>query len=234
VIADLHFAPTELNRQNLLREGISDRSIKVTGNTVIDALQYIVKLPPPPQVETWLNEWGIISGQRRLILVTAHRRENFGEPIRSICQSLRSLAERYGDSIRILYPVHLNPNIQGPVYELLNNIPQVILTQPVDYLSLVHLMKAAHIVLTDSGGIQEEATGLGKPTLVLREKTERPEGLEAGVLKLVGSDPQKILHEASLLMDDEKTYTVMAHAANPFGDGKAAGRIVQAITDYSE
>ncbi len=234
VIADLHFAPTELNRQNLLREGIFDRSIKVTGNTVIDALQYIVKLPPPPQVEAWLTEWGISSGQRRLILVTAHRRENFGKPIRNICQSLRSLAERYADSIRILYPVHLNPNVQGPVYDLLNNIPQVILTQPVDYLSLVHLMKAAHIVLTDSGGIQEEATGLGKPTLVLREKTERPEGLEAGVLKLVGSDPQKILQEASLLMDDEKVYTAMAHAANPFGDGKAAGRIVKAIMDYSE
>ena len=169
-----------------------------------------------------------------MILVTAHRRENFGEPIRNICRGLHMLADHFGDSIRIIYPVHLNPNIQQPVYELLKGLPQVVLTLPVDYLTLVHLMKAAFIVLTDSGGIQEEATGLGKPTLVLREKTERPEGLEAGVLKLVGSDPQVILEEASRLLEDANVYAEMAHAANPFGDGKAAGRIVQAIKEYSE
>lgn len=232
VIADLHFAPTEFSRQNLLREGIHDECIKVTGNTVIDALQQISQFPPPAQVAEWLNRWGILSGERRLILVTAHRRENFGKPIREICHGLRLLAEHYGDAIRILYPVHLNPNIQEPVYSLLKNIEQVVLTSPVDYLSLVHLMKASSIVLTDSGGIQEEATGLGKPTLVLREKTERPEGVEAGVLKLVGSDPQLILNEASRLLDDEKAYVAMAHAANPFGDGRAANRIVRAILEY--
>jgi len=233
VIADLHFSPTEYSRQNLLREGVSDECIKVTGNTVIDALQQISQFPPPAQVAEWLEDWSISSGNRRLVLVTAHRRENFGEPIRDICRGLRLLAERYGDSIRILYPVHLNPNIQEPVYSLLKGVEQVVLTSPVDYLSLVHLMKASTIVLTDSGGIQEEATGLGKPTLVLREKTERPEGVEAGVLKLVGSDPRLILDEASKLLDDEKAYTAMAHAANPFGDGCAAGRIVRAIVEYS-
>lgn len=232
VIADLHFAPTEFSRQNLLREGIHDECIKVTGNTVIDALQQISQFSPPTKVAEWLDQWGISSSERRLILVTAHRRENFGEPIRRICSGLRLLAERYGDSIRILYPVHLNPNIQEPVYSLLKDIDPVILTSPVDYLSLVHLMKASSIVLTDSGGIQEEATGLGKPTLVLREKTERPEGVEAGVLKLVGSDPRLILDEASRLLNDEEAYAAMAHTVNPFGDGHAAGRIVKAILDY--
>ncbi len=233
-LADLHFAPTDFNRKNLLREGIPDIKIRVTGNTVIDALQHITQFPPPKQVVDWLTQWGIISGQRRLILVTAHRRENFGQPIQNICRALRLLVDHYGDGICILYPVHLNPNIQEPVYKLLKDIPQVILTQPMDYLSLIHLMKAAYVVLTDSGGIQEEATGLGKPTLVLREKTERPEGLEAGVLKLVGSDTQKIVNETKLLMDDHNHYASMAHAANPFGDGRAAARIVQAIVEYSE
>lgn len=233
-LADLHFAPTEASRDNLLREGIPAQSIRVTGNTVIDALQHISQFPPPVQVSDWLAQWGITSGQRRLILVTAHRRENFGQPIQNICRALRLLVERYEDTLRILYPVHMNPNIQEPVNKLLKDVPQVILTPPMDYLSLVHLMKAAHIVLTDSGGIQEEATGLGKPTLVLRDKTERPEGLEAGVLKLVGSDVQRIVNEASKLMDDQDAYASMAHAANPFGDGKAAARIVQAIMEYSE
>lgn len=233
-LADLHFAPTEASRDNLLREGIPAQSIRVTGNTVIDALQHISQFPPPVQVADWLAHWGITSGQRRLILVTAHRRENFGQPIQNICRALRLLVERYEDTLRILYPVHMNPNIQEPVNKLLKDVPQVILTPPMDYLSLVHLMKAAHIVLTDSGGIQEEATGLGKPTLVLRDKTERPEGLEAGVLKLVGSDEQRIVNEASELMDDQDAYASMAHAANPFGDGKAAARIVQAIMEYSE
>lgn len=233
-LADLHFAPTEASRDNLLREGIPAQSIRVTGNTVIDALQHISQFPPPVQVADWLAHWGITSGQRRLILVTAHRRENFGQPIQNICRALRLLVERYEDTLRILYPVHMNPNIQEPVNKLLKDVPQVILTPPMDYLSLVHLMKAAHIVLTDSGGIQEEATGLGKPTLVLRDKTERPEGLEAGVLKLVGSDVQRIVNEASKLMDDQDAYASMAHAANPFGDGKAAARIVQAIMEYSE
>ena len=188
----------------------------------------------PPQVNTWLQGWQIASGQKRLILVTAHRRENFGQPIESIWAALQQLARRYAGTVQIVYPVHLNPYIQEPVYRLLGEEPNIHLLPPVDYLPLVHLMKAATLVLTDSGGIQEEATGLGKPTLVLREKTERPEGVQAGVLKLVGTDTDKIVHEASTLLDDPQAYTAMAHAANPFGDGHAAEKIVKALLEYQE
>jgi UDP-N-acetylglucosamine 2-epimerase (non-hydrolysing) len=233
VVADLHFAPTLLSRENLLKEGISDRAILVTGNPAIDALRQISKMPPPQEVQVWLEKWGISASKRRLILVTAHRRENFGSPLENICKALASLASIYGDSIQIVYPVHLNPNIQEPVHDLLGNIPGIELLPPIDYLPLVHLMKAATVVLTDSGGIQEEATGLGKPTLVLREKTERPEGVEAGVLKLVGTDSQKIVDETRNLLDNESAYAVMAHAANPFGDGHAAERIVNGILEYN-
>jgi len=234
VTADLHFAPTEFNRQNLLREGVPDWRIAVTGNTVIDALKEIADTEPPQNVQNWLREWGVSGSGRRLVLVTAHRRENFGEPIEHICEALRTLAENYGDDLQFVYPVHLNPNIQEPVNRILKNIPNLHTLPPVDYLSLVHLMKSAHIVLTDSGGIQEEATGLGKPTLVLREKTERPEGIEAGVLKLAGTQSETIVREASNLLENEGEYQRMARAANPFGDGKAAGRIVRALLDYVE
>lgn len=233
VIADLHFAPTEYSRANLLREGVADWRIKVTGNTVIDALRTIVEKDSPAQVNEWLQEWGIGKNGKRLILVTAHRRENFGLPIRQICAALRTLSQRYGDRVHFVYPVHLNPNIKTPVFELLDDISQISLIPPVDYISLVYLMKNASFVLTDSGGIQEEASGLGKPTLVLREVTERPEGVEAGVLKLVGCDPEVIVREASRLLDDADTYASMAKASNLFGDGKAAGRIVEAVVNYS-
>lgn len=234
VVADLHFAPTEFNRQNLLREGVPDWRIAVTGNTVIDTLKEIAAAETPQNVQNWLQEWGVAGGGRRLVLVTAHRRENFGEPIEHICEAIRTLSEKYGDELQFVYPVHLNPNIQEPVNRILKNIPNLHTLPPVDYLSLVHLMKAAYIVLTDSGGIQEEATGLGKPTLVLREKTERPEGIEAGVLKLAGTDTHTIVAEASTLLDDQTSYDQMARAANPFGDGQAAGRIVRALLDYVE
>ena len=229
VLADLHFAPTERSRDNLLHEGIAEARIKVTGNTVIDALHQIIKSETPPQVRAWLEDWGIRQGGRRLVLVTAHRRENFGAPIQRICEAVRSLAERYGNDLRIVYPVHLNPNIQEPVYHLLGDIPGISLIQPVDYISLIHLIKHATIVLTDSGGIQEEASGLGKPALVLREVTERPEGVEAGVLKLVGSDSGVIVREASRLLDNADAYAEMARVTSLFGDGKAAGRIVEAM-----
>lgn len=232
VTADLHFAPTQLSRENLLREGIPDQHIVVTGNPAIDALQMIVKLPAPAQVDAWIKEWGIAEGKRWLVLITAHRRENFGEPIEAICEAIKTLALHYGDSIRLVYPVHLNPNIQGPVKRILGEVPGVTLLPPLEYLSLVHLMKASTLILTDSGGIQEEATGLGKPTLVLREKTERPEGVTAGVLKLVGTDPEKIVTETKRLLDDPKAYDAMAHAENPFGDGRAAERIVKSLLDY--
>ena len=234
VVADLHFAPTDFARANLLREGIPDGRIRVTGNTVIDALNYIIDKPTPPQVEQWLQKWGIGKEDRRLVLVTAHRRENFGAPIRQICQALRVLSEHFGREVQFVYPVHLNPNIQIPVHELLADLENVHLVDPLDYLSLIHLMRSATVVLTDSGGIQEEAAGLGKPTLVLREVTERPEGLQAGVLRLVGSDPQKIIDETTRLLEDKAAYARMAQATNIFGDGKAAARIVDALVTFTE
>ncbi len=232
VLADLHFAPTEHSRQNLLREGVPERSIVVTGNPVIDALREIAARPAPPEAQELLDRLGICQGGKELVLVTAHRRENFGQPFENICQALRSLAEAYPQRLQLVYPVHLNPNIQEPAYRLLASTPNITLLKPLDYLPLVHLMKHATLVLTDSGGIQEEATSLGKPTLVLRNVTERPEGVEAGVLKLVGTDPQLILSEACRLLEDPAAYQAMANARNPFGDGHAAGRIVQAILNY--
>lgn len=232
VTADLHFAPTNLSRDNLLREGIEERRVLVTGNTSIDALKLIAAKPAPDQVSGWIKEWGISDASKRLVLVTAHRRENFGEPIKQICLAIKELAERYGDSLEIVYPVHLNPNIQEPVKNILGEQSGVTLLPPVEYVSLVHLMKAAALILTDSGGIQEEATGLGKPALVLRDKTERPEGVTAGVLRLVGTEAPRIVAEASRLLDDRAAYDGMAHAENPFGDGHAAERIVRGILDF--
>ena len=233
-IADLHFAPTELARQNLLHEGVEDEHIHVTGNTDIDALHMVLKMPPPAGITEKFKEWNIAEGRNHLVLVTAHRRENFGQPIEDICAALQTLAHDYAGKLQIAYPVHLNPNIQEPVYRLLGSEPNIHLLEPLDYLPMVNFMKAASIVLTDSGGIQEEATGLGKPTLVLREKTERPEGVEAGVLRLVGTDPSRIVSETHRLLDNEEEYTKMARAANPFGDGHAAERIVSALLEFNE
>jgi UDP-N-acetylglucosamine 2-epimerase (non-hydrolysing) len=234
VVADLHFAPTEHSRQNLLKEGVPDWRIVVTGNPVIDALQEIVRLPIPVEAQELLDRHGIRPGGRELVLVTAHRRENFGRPLEEICAGLRGLAERYAERIHVVYPVHLNPNVQEPVRRLLGGVTNISLTSPLEYLPLVHLMKRAKLVLTDSGGIQEEATGLGVPTLVLRRTTERPEGVEAGVLRLVGTDAEAIQAEAIRLLEDEAAYRAMAQAANPFGDGRAAGRIVAALKDFRE
>lgn len=234
VVADLHLAPTEHSRQNLLREGIPDWRIALTGNPVIDALNEISARPAPAETVALLREKNIGTGGRKLILVTAHRRENFGQPIEDICAALKSLAEAYTDKIQVIYPVHLNPNIQEPVYRLLSGVSNITLLPPLEYLELVHLERSAYLVLTDSGGIQEEATGLGVPTLVMRNTTERPEGVEAGVLKLVGTDSGIIFREASRLLDDDQTYRAMSHAANPFGDGHAAERIVKAVMEFRE
>ncbi|MGI6741039.1 MAG: non-hydrolyzing UDP-N-acetylglucosamine 2-epimerase [Brevefilum sp.] len=234
VLADLHFAPTENNRQNLLREGIPDELIKITGNPAIDALKMIIEKPAPPAVEALLKQGDILSGDRRLVLVTAHRRENFGEPIQNICRAIKQLANQYADSVTIIYPVHLNPNIQKPVYESLAEIPNIKLMAPLDYLDLVHLMKHAALILTDSGGIQEEAPSLGIPTLVLRERTERQEGVATGTLKLVGTDPETILQEARRLLDDPDAHAAMAGAVNPYGDGHAAQQIVRALLERWE
>jgi UDP-N-acetylglucosamine 2-epimerase (non-hydrolysing) len=234
VVADLHFAPTENNRQNLLSEGIPDELIKVTGNPAIDALRIIAQQPEPPETAALLEKAGVSSGKRRLVLVTAHRRENFGKPIRKICHALKELAQSYADDITLIYPVHLNPNIQKPVYEILSDTENILLLPPLDYLPLVHLMKNATLILTDSGGIQEEAPSLGVPTLVLRERTERQEGIKAGTLKLVGTETHTIVSEAKRLLDDPQAHKTMAGAVNPYGDGYAAERIVDALIKYCQ
>lgn len=224
VIADLHFAPTERSKQNLLREGIDEDIIKVTGNTVIDALQYVSRQPEPPEVAQLLTE-----KPQKLILVTAHRRENFGTPIENICNALLQLAKR--KDVRIIYPVHLNPNIQEPVHRLLTGAKNITLLPPLDYLPLVHLMKHSALILTDSGGIQEEAPAFGVPTLVLRDVTERPEGVEAGTLKLAGTETSQIVEMVTRLLEDESEYAKMARAANPYGDGHAAEKIIQSLLE---
>lgn len=233
VVADLHFAPTEWSRDNLLRENIPAEKIIVTGNPVIDALHIVADLPPSEEFSSLVRKVGLpekpTQDGPRLVLVTAHRRENFGAPLERICAALRWLAESYGDSLRIIYPVHLNPYVQEPVYRLLGNIPNILLTPPLDYLPMVHIMKRARLVLTDSGGLQEEAPGLGVPVLVMREVTERPEGIAAGTVRLVGTDTDKILNESKKLLDDDEAHEAMARAVNPYGDGHAAERIVQAL-----
>ncbi len=241
VTADLHFAPTQWTRQNLLREGVDEKLIAVTGNPVIDALQFVAKQPEPADMTQLTDRLGIssrtsyVEGRsgtgRSLVLVTAHRRESFGKPLEAVCEALRTLAAR-GD-VEIVYPVHLNPNVQEPVYRLLGKTPHITLLPPLDYLPLVHLMKHATLILTDSGGIQEEAPAFGVPVLVLREVTERPEGIEAGTVKLVGTNPQRILGEANCLLDDPVAYARMAHAVNPYGDGRAAERIVRLLLERS-
>ena len=231
VVADLHFAPTENNRQNLLREGISDEIIRVTGNTSIDALHLIIRQPTPQETTHILEQARVSPGDRRLVLVTAHRRENFGQPILDICKALRKLADQYRDEITLVYPVHLNPNIQEPVYNELSDVENILLLPPLDYLPLIHLMKHATLILTDSGGIQEEAPSLGIPTLVLRERTERQEGVTAGTLKLVGTQPDTIFTAAQELLDVPEAYAAMSGAVNPYGDGHAAERIAEALLE---
>jgi len=230
VTADLHFAPTEQSRQNLLNENVPLGRIVVTGNPVIDALRQAALKAPPPEIVELLD--GL--GKRRLVLVTAHRRENFGGPLKDICMALKLLAETYEDSVQIVYPVHLNPNVQNTVYPRLEKVPNISLLPPLDYLPMVHLMKRATLVLTDSGGLQEEAPGLGVPVLVMRQLTERPEGIAAGTVRLVGTNTAKIVAETRRLLDDPAEHAKMAQAANPYGDGHAAQRIVDAILAYPE
>jgi UDP-N-acetylglucosamine 2-epimerase (non-hydrolysing) len=229
VIADRHFAPTTRARDNLLREDVPADRILVTGNPGIDALHWIAQQPETPQVRALLAD--VQARGARTILVTAHRRENFGEPLESICLALRDLVARYAGTVRIIYPVHRNPNVWEPVQRLLGGVEHITLLPPLDYLPNLQLMRRAYLVITDSGGIQEEATGLGVPALVLREVTERPEGLETGALRIVGTDRQRIVAEASRLLADPAAYARMAGAENPFGDGHAAERIVAALLE---
>ena len=225
-LSDLLFAPTERARQNLLAEGIHDERIRVTGNTVIDALLWAASLPFDAH-----NSDVPTCGRAdvRTLLVTAHRRESFGEPLRRICAALRTLAGR-GD-VHIVYPVHRNPNVWETVYTELDGTAGITLLPPVNYRELVHLLQNCFLVLTDSGGIQEEAPSLGKPVLVLREVTERPEGVEAGTARVVGTNPERIVSEANRLLDDPHAYEAMARTVNPYGDGHAAERIVAALLE---
>jgi UDP-N-acetylglucosamine 2-epimerase (non-hydrolysing) len=231
-IADLHFAPTERAAENLRRENISSSAIHITGNTVVDAVNWAVRQPHGSTFcDRLLSE--LRTSQCRLILVTLHRRESFGPKLENICLALKDLAEQCAGSAHILLPVHLNPNVSKPVRRILSDVSSVTLATPLDYLPLIHLLKASYLVLTDSGGIQEEAPSFGKPVLVLRDVTERPEGVLAGVAKLVGADRHRIVSEAIELLQNPVAYKSMAMAQNPYGDGHASERILQAILDYA-
>jgi UDP-N-acetylglucosamine 2-epimerase (non-hydrolysing) len=220
-VSDLHFAPTEIARENLLREGMDEAGIVVTGNTVIDALLEVAS-----RDYDWnTGELTDVPRDKRLILVTAHRRESFGEPLRQICAALEEIAGRFPDA-RIVYPVHPNPNVRGVVYGQLSGVENITLLDPLEYLSFVQLMKASYLVLTDSGGLQEEAPSLGKPVLVLREVTERLEGVAAGTVKVVGTARRRIVEETARLIEDRAEYERMSRAINPYGDGHASERIV--------
>lgn len=240
-IATLDFAPTPLSRQNLLNEGVPEDHIYVTGNTVIDALHIVVnKIKSDSQLSETLTENLKTQGYevkrlecgRKLVLITGHRRENFGDGFLNICKAIKHLSEKYQD-VDFVYPMHLNPNVRKPIHEIfgdnLNDLGNLFFIEPLEYLDFVFLMEKSTIVLTDSGGIQEEAPGLGKPVLVMRDTTERPEALDAGTVKLVGTNYNKIVDNVSLLLDDEKEYDCMSRANNPYGDGKASQRIADAL-----
>ncbi|WP_167141453.1 non-hydrolyzing UDP-N-acetylglucosamine 2-epimerase [Pseudomonas sp. OTU750018] len=229
-LANLHFAPTATSQSNLLREGIDPSTIIVTGNTVIDALLDVVKrLDHDPELNAKAAAPSdFLDSTRKLILVTGHRRESFGDGFERICQALGEVAQQHPD-VDIVYPVHLNPNVREPVNRLLSGISNVYLIEPLDYLPFVSLMSRAYIILTDSGGIQEEAPSLGKPVLVMRDTTERPEAVDAGTVKLVGTNTRNIVRELNHLLVDQDAYQVMSYAHNPYGDGKACGRIIEAL-----
>lgn len=240
-IASYHFAPTALSRQNLLQENVDDANITVTGNTVIDALYWVVDRIKndrslDAELEEVLRRAGYdvnrLADGRPLVLITGHRRENFGDGFINMCTAIKQLTECY-PNVDFVYPMHLNPNVRRPIHEVfgddLSNLGNMHFIEPLEYLSFVYLMEKSTIVLTDSGGIQEEAPGLGKPVLVMRDTTERPEALEAGTVKLVGTDREKIFNEVSTLLDDAAAYTRMSQAVNPYGDGLACSRIVERL-----
>jgi UDP-N-acetylglucosamine 2-epimerase (non-hydrolysing) len=224
-VADLHFAPTEMARTNLMREGVASEAIHVTGNTVIDALLDITaRFQSEGELKNRFDsQFNFLDPNKRLILVTGHRRENFGAGFENICHALADISAR-GD-VQIVYPVHLNPSVQEPVLRILSGVSNIHLIEPLDYLPFVYLMNRSVFLITDSGGVQEEAPSLGKPVLVMRDTTERPEAVKAGTVRLVGADRTKIVHEANLLLDDIVVYGDMARAHNPYGDGKSADRI---------
>ena len=231
-IAQWHFAPTDRSRDNLLQEGIDPSRIAVTGNTVIDALFSVLeKIRSERSRKEYIAKFlrsvlGFDFESIKFVLITGHRRENFGEGFLSICRAIRELAKRFPD-VHFVYPVHLNPDVKNPVHEVLGRIPNVHLIAPLDYESFVYLLSTCHLVLTDSGGIQEEAPSFGKPVLVMRDVTERPESIDAGTARLVGADESKIVENVTKLLNDENAYAVMSGAKNPYGDGKACARILE-------
>lgn len=240
-IATFHFAPTQLSRQNLLKENVDDNHIVVTGNTVIDALYMVVdKIKNDTQLSQSLRnvltssgyDVNRLNGNKKLVLITGHRRENFGDGFISICKAIKTLSEQFPE-VDFVYPMHLNPNVRKPIHEVfgedLSNLGNMFFIEPLEYLSFIYLMEKSSIVLTDSGGIQEEAPGLGKPVLVMRDTTERPEALDAGTVKLVGTDYDKIVGEVSALLTDVATYKKMSQAVNPYGDGLACTRILDCL-----
>lgn len=245
-IATYNLSPTKLSRENLLRENVSDSKIVVTGNTVIDALHWVTnKINNDKDLNANLAKELVTKGYdvtrlsngRRLVLITGHRRENFGYGFRNICNALKALSEKYPD-VDFVYPMHLNPNVRRPIHEAfgedLSNLGNMFFIEPLEYFMFIFLMEKSDVVLTDSGGIQEEAPGLGKPVLVMRDTTERPEALEAGTVKLVGTDYDAIVDNVSLLLDNREAYERMSHAVNPYGDGKACGRIIDFIKSKME
>lgn len=240
-IATYHFAPTNFSKDNLLKEGISNDNISITGNSVIDALHWVVnKIKGNKTIIDDLNEVlkksgydiGRLSDGKKLVLITGHRRENFGEGFIAICKAIKKLSEMYPD-VDFVYPMHLNPNVRQSIHQVFDDsvgtLSNLFFIEPLEYISFVYLMEKSYIVLTDSGGIQEEAPGLGKPVLVMRDTTERPEAVEAGTVKLVGADYNKILQELSVLINDQEKYSEMSHAVNPYGDGHACERIVEIL-----
>lgn len=232
-ITSLHFAPTDGARQNLLREGVKDSTIHVTGNTVIDALHDVTEMMgADADLSRGLADTFSLPNGKRIILVTGHRRESFGDGFERICKALNQIADR--DDVHVVYPVHLNPNVREPVERLLGSRKNISLIPPQDYLPFVYLMNRAELILTDSGGVQEEAPSLGKPVLVMRDTTERPEAVEAGTVKLVGTDTQLIVAELTRLLDDRCAYEEMGFAHNPYGDGKAAAQIISAIRNWAK
>jgi len=231
-LADYHFAPTALAKENLLAEGVPGARIYLTGNTVIDALEFALRKvrQNPPEVPGLPEHWLEGCGAKPLVLITGHRRENFGAGFESICQAIAELAERFPETA-FVYPVHLNPNVREPVFRRLSGRPNVFLIQPLGYLPFVALMDRATLILTDSGGVQEEAPSLGKPVLVMRNTTERPEAIAAGSARLIGTQSEQILAGVSTLLTDPQAYAAMARPMNPYGDGQAAARIVQILLE---
>ncbi|WP_223669278.1 non-hydrolyzing UDP-N-acetylglucosamine 2-epimerase [Kangiella shandongensis] len=230
-IANLHFAPTENSKNNLVKEGVPEASIHKTGNTVIDALLEVVKKLEGDELlkSNLAEQFGFLDDTQKIVLITGHRRESFGDGFERICSAISELATKFPKT-QFVYPVHLNPNVKEPVNRLLNNQSNVHLIDPLDYLPFVFLMNKSHIILTDSGGIQEEAPSLGKPVLVMRDTTERPEAVAAGTVKLVGTNPEKIILEVSTLLEDDSAYEKMSFAHNPYGDGKACERILTVLS----